>query len=149
MASNFGYVAIVVAVRDFGKELLGSDEDIMQMYRILCYSDMCNVYSKKALLKLTENANGLYYSYSDWYVEEIAQDLTDLAQLRILDEQQYYLYMKGDGWLGSLVDSFGGYEDIAKEVEDSLTRIKSCVDSLEITVSPNITYEAEVKQEGE
>ncbi len=54
VASKVGYVAVVVAVRDIMNLLVGSKADVEQMYRILCYSDMCESYSKPLFWILTE-----------------------------------------------------------------------------------------------
>ena len=45
LAKKFVYVRIVLVIRDGLNILLGTKEDLEQMYQILCYSDMCDIYS--------------------------------------------------------------------------------------------------------
>lgn len=136
-----GYVAIVVAVRDVMNLIIGSKADVEQMYRILCYSDMCEAYSKSLFWKIhvTDNQR-YYYCYNQDNVIHIKRYMENIAQLRILGEQEYYQYIKGDGLLGFIGNYISGLEKLKKELEDTIMGVKKCVASLQLKISSKIQY---------
>ncbi|MDE6014493.1 MAG: VWA domain-containing protein [Acetatifactor sp.] len=141
VASKVGYVAVVVAVRDVMNLLVGSKADVEQMYRILCYSDMCEAYSKSLFWKIhvTDNQR-YYYCYNQDNVMHITRYLENIAQLRILGEQEYYKYIKNDGLLGFVVNYLSELDKLKEEIEDTISKVKECADFLKLHISSKMQY---------
>ncbi len=135
LASKCAYVAIVVAVRDTMQFLLGTKEDLRQMYRVLCYSDMCNIYSMIVPMQVEESTNGRYYYCREYRVHLFEKYIRNLAQLRILGEKEYCEYLKGDGWLTSKLDSFFGTEGIDTNMTNKIDMVKRNTEILGIQLS--------------
>lgn len=77
---------------------------------------MCNIYSMIVPMQTEVSLNGRYY-YCEIQREQLfIKYLTNLAQLRILGEKEYYAYLKGDGWLTEKLDEIFGTEDIEKSI---------------------------------
>lgn len=140
LASKVGYVAVVVAVRDVMSLLLGSKTDVQQLYRILCYSDLCEAYSKLTLSKTNTTSNGRYYSCYKLYVEDVNRYLKNISQIRILGEQEYYAFIKSDGLLGFFEESFSTLDELEKDIEQKTLEIKNCADTLNLQLSTAIKY---------
>lgn len=141
VASKVGYVAVVVAVRDIMNLLIGSKADVEQMYRILCYSDMCESYSKPLFWILTETDDKkYYYCYDQDKVKEVTRYMENIAQLRILGEQEYYKYIKNDGLLGFIGNYISGLDELKEEIESTILEVKERSDSLKLNLSTNIKY---------
>ena len=121
--------------------LIGSKADVEQMYRILCYSDMCESYSKPLFWILTETDDKkYYYCYDQDKVKEVTRYMENIAQLRILGEQEYYKYIKNDGLLGFIGNYISGLDELKEEIESTILEVKERSDSLKLNLSTNIKY---------
>lgn len=123
------------------EKILGNKEDLEQMYRILCYSDMCNIYSMIVPMQVKVSLNGNYY-YCEAHREQLfLKYLTNLAQLRILGEKEYFAYLKGDGWLTKKLDKFFGTDDIERNIGLRINTVKYTAEALELHLSKALKYE--------
>lgn len=119
---------ITAAADDVMNVLLGTKEDVQQMYRVLCYSDMCTASSKLTLLQ-TASGNVGYYRCREGRKDLFEKHVTNLAQLRILGEQEYYAYFKGEGWLTAKMDSLFGTEEMEANLRLHVNMVKICRDT--------------------
>ncbi len=138
---KIGYVAVIVGVRDVMKALFGTEEDLKQMYRVLCYSDMCNVYSMVVPMQAEVSGNGSYYYCREHRVYLFRKYIRHLAQLRILGEKEYYAYLKGEKGLPKLIDSIFGTEDVKNVIEMRINTVRKTVEVLDISLSDSLEYE--------
>ena len=58
----------------------------------------------------------------------------------MLGEQEYYKYVKGDGWTAFIVDSVSGLSDVIDNVNHSTFKVKEKIDSLRLFVSSKLVY---------
>ena len=140
VAGKCGYVAVIVAVRDLMNALLGTKKDLQQMYRILCYSDMCAVYSLVIPMQAEVSADGAFYYCWEHRVNLFIKYATNLAQLRVLGEREYYEYLKGDGWI---TKKFEVPEEIKSNIELRINVVRNCAEILKLQLSPVLEYELE------
>lgn len=141
VANKVGYVAVVVAVRDIMNLLIDSKSDVQQMYRIWCYSDMVDVYSQKLFWVVKESEDKKYYRcYSQDKVENAVRYMENMAQLRILGEQEYYKYIRNDGLLGFIGNYISRTDKLKKELESNIDEVKKRAASLKLNLSSNIKY---------
>ena len=141
LAKKFVYVRIVLVIRDGLNILLGTKEDLEQMYQILCYSDMCDIYSLIVPMQADVSVNGGYY-YCKAHQEHLFKKyLTNLAQLRILGEKECFAYLKGDGWLTEKLDDFLGTEDIERPISLRINMVRNNAKMLNLHLSDALKYE--------
>ena len=71
--------------------------------------------------------------------------IRNIAQLRILGENEYYEYIKSDAWLwyGGLIDFASGLSDVKNAVEKNMADVKSGTDAMRINLSSNLMYSVE------
>lgn len=143
LASRVGYVAVVVAVRDVMSLLIGSQTDVQQMNRILCYSDICDAYANKFSWKTNLTSNKKYYSCFDIYIEDINRYLINIAQIRILGEQEYYAYEKNDGLFAFIVNKSSSLGELKEDINKTILNVKDLSYALKLDLSSSIKYSAE------
>ena len=141
LANANGYVAVVVGVRDVMNALFGTEEDLKQMYRVLCYSDMCNIYSMVVPMQAEVSADGSYYYCREHRIHMFKKYIRHLAQLRILGEKEYYAYLKGEKGLPKLMDSIFGTEDVKSVIEMRINTVRKVAEVLDICLSDALEYE--------
>ena len=135
-AFNFPYVKLIAAVRDVSLIVTGVKEDVKQMYRMLCYSEMSLVYIDLFYSKISDS-NNRYYNMS----EMTENYLTNIAQLRILGEEEQYDFYKNDGIFSGLVNLFNNSEEVRENTNNSIKYIRKHANTLHLTLSNNIKYE--------
>lgn len=130
------YVAAVVTVRDLINVTAGVSEDIRQEYRMMSYYALGNAYSNM-LKPLTAKGNGYgyYEEAADENISLYTRSLTNLAQIRILGEQEYYYFIKNDGLFAAFFDFIKGIEEYRDNVNYSINNILSRVDKLNLAIS--------------
>ena len=111
-------------------------EDVKQMYRMLCYSEMSLVYIDLFYSKISDS-NNRYYNMS----EMTENYLTNIAQLRILGEEEQYDFYKNDGIFSGLVNLFNNSEEVRENTNNSIKYIRKHANTLHLTLSNNIKYE--------
>ena len=145
MAQRVSYVAVVVAVRDVALYLINSKADLQQIYRIICYSEMCSVYSNSLKKILIQTKEQNYYWTYDTTVIKVYNYLANIAQLRVLGEQEYYNYVKAEGALSFVINTFNGLSDVKENINYSMSKVKMKIDSLFVGnfVSSSLIYSIE------
>lgn len=138
LASKCGYATVVVAVRDLMNVLLGTKQDLQQMYRILCYSDMCAVYSCIMSMQAEVSMDGVFYYCKGNRVNQFIKYATNLAQLRVLGEKEYFAYLMGDGWLTKRIEMS---EETKSNIEIRIYTVRKCAEILNLQLSPVLKYE--------
>ena len=136
-AEKVSYIAVVVAVRDVMGIVTGTKEDIIQMNKIYCYSQMTASYNKILSWIISVEDNNKYYSYYEGKKDDVIQCLWNIAQLRIAGENEYYNYIKCDGLLGNVADRFAGLDDVKTAVDNNVSDVKRVTDLMGITIGPN------------
>ena len=114
----------------------GVKEDVKQMYRMLCYSEMSLVYTDLFYSKISDS-NNRYYNMS----EMTDNYLTNIAQLRILGEEEHYDFYKNDGIFSGLVNLFNNSEEVRENTNASIKYIRKQANTLHLTLSNNMKYE--------
>lgn len=135
-AFNLPYVNLIAAVRDVSLVVTGVKEDVKQMYRMLCYSEMSLVYTDLFYSKISDS-NNRYYNMS----EMTDNYLTNIAQLRILGEEEQYDFYKNDGIFSGLVNLFNNSEEVRENTNASIKYIRKQANTLHLTLSNNMKYE--------
>jgi len=67
--------------------------------------------------------------------------LTNIAQLRILGEEEQYDFYKNDGIFSGLVNLFNNSEEVRENTNNSIKYIRKHANTLHLTLSNNIKYE--------
>ena len=135
-AFKIPYVNIIAAVRDVSLVVTGAKEDVQQMYRMLCYSEMSLVYTDLFYSKILDS-NNRYYNMS----EMTDNYLTNIAQLRILGEEEQYDFYKNDGIFSGLVNLFNNSEEVRENTNNSIKYIKRQANTLHLILSNNMKFE--------
>ena len=91
---------------------------------------------------LQPGKNNKYYSCYEENVGFSTRCIKNIAQLRILGENEYYEYIKSDAWLlyGVLIDFATGLSDVKNKVEKNMAAVKSATDSMKINLSSKLRY---------
>ena len=139
-ASSSAYEAVVIAVRDSAILASGIDRDLEQLYSIYCYSSMTSIYVKMSSWNLQPGVNNKYYSCYETNVGFSTRCIRNIAQLRVLGENEYYEYIKNDGLFGGIVDFVAGLDDVKVAVENNMVDVKSVTDAMRIKLSSNLMY---------
>ena len=69
--------------------------------------------------------------------------LTNIAQLRILGEEEQYDFYKNDGIFSGLVNLFNNSEEVRENTNASIKYIRKHVNTLHLTLSNNMKYEVQ------
>ena len=135
-AFKIPYVNLIAAVRNVSLAVTGVKEDVKQMYRMFCYSEMSLAYIDLFCSKISDS-NNRYYNMS----EMTENYLTNIAQLRILGEEEQYDFYKNDGIFSGLVNIFNNSEEVRENTNASIKYIRKHVNTLHLTLSNNMKYE--------
>lgn len=142
--TKISYVAVVVAARDVMSLSIGSKDDVEQMYKILCYSEMCDAYINALFKVIDEEENGKYYVCEKREnLIDVMRYMENLAQLRVLGEKEYYAYIEKTGLIGGIVNAFNNIEQLKIDINNSIWDIKKCANRLGLRLSNKISYEVE------
>lgn len=141
LAKSCVYVRVLVVIRDGLDILLGTKKDLKQMYRILCYSDMCKTYSMIVPLQAKESENGSYYYCEEHRIELFQKYMANLLQLRVLGEKEHFVYLKGDGIITKSIDAIFGTENAESFIERQINILRKSADVLGIHLSNALIYE--------
>lgn len=87
-----------------------------------------------------EDNHKYYFCYDQNHVIDITRDLKNIAQLRILGEQEYYNFVKTDGVLGFIANAFNDLEKLKSEIEDTISDVKQRAEALRLHLSSAIRY---------
>ena len=136
------YVAIVVAVRDVMNLLLDSKKDVLQAYRIICYSELSEAYERTFQYILKQSDASAFYTTFDTTVFKVNNSLINLAQIRVLGEQEYYEYVKNEGLLAKLINYVNGLSEVRDIINHSITKVSEKMDllGLKAYMSEKIIY---------
>ena len=106
---------------------------------------MTSMYVKMLSWVLQPGMNNGYYSCYKKNVGFSTRCIKNIAQLRILGENEYYEYIKSDSWLlcGVLIDFATGLSDVKNKVEKNMAAVKSVTDAMRINLSSNLMYSVE------
>ena len=66
--------------------------------RIICYSEWCNTYENT--LNYILKSDNVNYSTFDLTIGKLMNALSNITQIRVLGEQEYYCYVACEGVLG-------------------------------------------------
>ena len=69
--------------------------------------------------------------------------LTNIAQLRILGEEEQYDFYKNDGIFSGLVNLFNNSEEVRENTNNSIKYIRKHANTLHLTLSNNMKYEVQ------
>ena len=142
--SKISYVAVVVAARDVMSISIGSKDDVEQMYKVLCYSEMCDAYINALFKVIDEEENGKYYVCEKREnLIDVMRYMENLAQLRILGEKEYYAYIEKTGLIGGIVNAFNNIGQLKIDINNSIWDIKKCANRLGLKLSDKLSYEVE------
>ena len=72
--------------------------------------------------------------------------LTNIAQLRILGEEEQYDFYKNDGIFSGLVNLFNNSEEVRENTNASIKYIRKQANTLHLTLSNNMKYEVYIKK---
>ena len=67
--------------------------------------------------------------------------LTNIAQLRILGEEEQYDFYKNDGIFSELVNLFNNSEEVRENTNNSIKYIKRQANTLHLILSNNMKFE--------
>ncbi len=140
MAEKNIYYLVATAIRDTFDIVTGISEDIRQEFRMNTYYSIDSAYAW-LLGPLTQKHN------KKGYYEEESQDmnrlyvryLNNITQSRILGEQEYYYFIKSDGFY-IFKDFFDmkNTEECRQNVNDSVSNIIQRAKRLDVRISGNI-----------
>ncbi|MCR5391609.1 MAG: cellulose binding domain-containing protein [Lachnospiraceae bacterium] len=131
--AEWGIVAIVsLAVRDVSNLLINTKEDLVQMYRINCFSEMNAMYCKRLSWILTLEYNNKFYTCYYTKNDEAVRYIMNIAKIRIIGEHEYYLYIMNDGLLGDIINEFEGLKDVKKMVNAQIAAVVSLTEKMRI-----------------
>ena len=82
-------------------------------------------------------SNNRYYNMS----EMTDNYLTNIAQLRILGEEEQYDFYKNDEIFSGLVNLFNNSEEVRENTNASIKYIRKQANTLHLTLSNNMKYE--------
>lgn len=142
IAVKNNYVAIVVAVRDVMNLLADSKTDVQQAYRIICYSELCKAYERVFQYILKQSNASAFYTTFDTTVFKVNNSLVNIAQIRVLGEQEYYEYVKNEGLLANLINYVNGLSEVRDIINHSITKVSEKMDllGLKAYMSEKIIY---------
>ena len=142
IAMKNNYVAIVVAVRDVMNLLADSKTDVQQAYRIICYSELCKAYERVFQHILKQSNASAFYMTFDTTIFKVNNSLINIAQIRVLGEQEYYEYVKNEGLLANLIKYVNGLSEVRDIINHSITKVSEKMDllGLKAYMSEKITY---------
>ena len=66
--------------------------------------------------------------------------LTNLAQLRVLGELEFYNWEKYDGWASGVMNALVNLKDVESDVNAQLSDLQAIAKSLDLKLSSNIKY---------
>lgn len=139
IASKCIYVEVVIAVRDIIDCLFSISTDTKQMYNIICYHELSSAYIQLFNNQIdSDNKNYYVIQYDDKlnYIRYI----TNLAQLRVLGELEFYNWEKYDGWASGIMNALINLKDVESNINTQLSDLQTISKLLDLKLSSNIKY---------
>ncbi|MGN0316488.1 MAG: VWA domain-containing protein [Lachnospira sp.] len=128
------YINIVVAVRDILLVTTGVKEDVEQMYRMFCYSEI--VYTYKTLLFSKTSEEGNYYNVNEATNDvQCIRYLTNLGLLRIVGEKEQYYFYKNDGLFKGMVNKLNHTDEVKNNTNGTIDKVINNLSKLIISLS--------------
>ena len=107
--------------------------------KILCYSEMCDAYINALFKVIDEEENGKYYVCEKREnLIDVMRYMENLAQLRILGEQEYYAYIEKTGLIGGIVNAFNNIGQLKIDINNSIWDIRKCASRLGLKLSDKL-----------
>lgn len=139
IASKCIYVEAVIAVRDIFDCLFSISTDTKQMYNIICYHELSNAYIQLFNEQIYNCDNN---NYIIQYNDELSyiRYITNLAQLRVLGELEFYNWEKYDGWTSGVMNALINLKDVESNIDVQLSNLQTIAKLLDLKLSGNIKY---------
>lgn len=141
LAENNVYYVIATAIRDIFDIVTGISEDVRQEFRINTYYSIASAYGSLLVpLKEKHNKKGYYQENLMDKQKMYARYLTNIVQSRILGEQEYYYFVKSDGFyiFRDFFDVMKNTEEYRQNVNASVSNVIQRAQKLNIKISDNI-----------
>lgn len=121
--------------------MTGISEDVRQEFRINTYYSIASAYGSLLVpLKEKHNKKGYYQENLMDKQKMYARYLTNIVQSRILGEQEYYYFVKSDGFyiFRDFFDVMKNTEEYRQNVNASVSNVIQRAQKLNIKISDNI-----------
>ena len=135
------YYLVATAVRDTFQIVTGIGEDIRQEFVMNTYYSIESAYGSLLVpLKGEHNKKGYYEESLRDKQKMYARYLTNIVQSRILGEQEYYYFVKSDGFyiFRDFFDVMKNTEEYRQNVNASVSNVIQRAQTLNIKISDNI-----------
>ena len=135
------YINVIIATSDLLIGITGVQEEISQLYRMLCYSDLSATYIRlfKNIAKAQDSSR--YYEIHQSNISNAVRYLSNIAQLRILGEKEQYYFAKYDGLFGGLINLLNNSEEVKKNTNSTIKFVRNLVELLNIELADEIKCE--------